>query len=332
MKKPTLLTGDRPTGPLHLGHFVGSLQNRVTLQHQYPSFILIADLQALTDNYHRPAEVKQFVLELMADYLAVGLDPKLVNIFLQSQVPYLSELTTYFANLVSFDYLKHNPTLKTELKQRKVNNLGFISYPVSQAADILAFQAELIPVGEDQSPILELTNKIATQFNQLYGLNLFAPVQGFYSKTPRLKGIDGDSKMGKSLNNAIYLKDSPEEIIKKVNKMYTDPLHLKVEDPGHLEGNVVIYYLDVFDPNQAELTELKHKYVQGGIADGLLKKRLSEILINLINPIRQRRLQLSNNPDYLIQVLREGTATANQKASETLKTVRDIFSLNLQPK
>lgn len=329
MKKNILLTGDRPTGALHLGHLVGSLQNRVAMQDHYESYILIADIQAYTDNYHQPEKVKEHVLELMADYLAVGIDPTKANIFLQSQVKGLFELTQYLSNLVSFDYLKHNPTLKTELEQRKINNLGFISYPVSQASDILAFKADVVPVGEDQSPILELTNKVAGQFNKLYNIDLFPKVQGVYSKCVRLKGIDGNHKMSKSLNNAIFLKDSKEEIKKKVNKMYTDPLHLKVEDPGHLEGNVVVYYLDIFDPNQEELARLKEQYTKGGIADGLLKSRLVEVLENLIGPIRDRREKLIANPEYLKSVLKQGIINANIKAEETLAEVRKIFSLNL---
>lgn len=328
--KPVLLTGDRPTGPLHLGHFVGSLQNRVKLQHLYDSFILIADMQAYTDNYQRPKEVQGFVLELLKNYLSVGLSPTSCNIFLQSQVPALYELTSYFSNLVSFDALKHNPTLKTELEQRKINNLGFVSYPVSQAADILLFKAECVPVGEDQSPILELTNQIGKRFNDLYKVDLFPKVQGVYSPTARLKGIDGQNKMGKSLNNAIYLKDSADEVAKKVKKMFTDPLHLRVEDPGHLEGNVVIYYLDVFDPDQAGLADLKERYQKGGVADGLLKSRLTTVLNDLLEPIRQKRAELEGNEDYLKEVLRKGTEAANLKGEETIKVVRDIFSLKLK--
>jgi tryptophanyl-tRNA synthetase len=328
--KPVLLTGDRPTGPLHLGHFVGSLKSRVQLQHQFDSFILIADMQAYTDNYQRPKEVQGFVLELIKNYLSVGLCPNVCNIFLQSQVPALFELTSYFSNLVSFDALKHNPTLKTELEQRKINNLGFISYPVSQAADILLFKAECVPVGEDQSPILELTNQIGRRFNELYKISLFPKVKGVYSTTGRLKGVDGNHKMGKSLNNAIYLKDSPDEVAAKVKKMYTDPLHLKVEDPGHIEGNVVFYYLDVFDPNQTELAELKLQYQKGGVADGLIKKRLTTVLNDLLEPIRKKRQELEGNDDYLKEVLLKGTIAANERGEETIKVVREIFSLKLK--
>ena len=329
MKKQVLLTGDRPTGSLHLGHYKGSLENRVLLQHQYQSFILIADMQAYTDNYHRPEEVKGFVLELLKDYLSVGIDPSVCNIFLQSKVPALFELTSYFSNLVSFDTLKHNPTLKTELEQRRINNLGFISYPVSQASDILLFKAQCVPVGEDQSPILELTNKIGQQFNRLYKIDLFPQVQGVYSPTKRLKGIDGQSKMGKSLNNAIYLKDSPDEVRKKVYKMFTDPLHLKVEDPGHLKDNVVAYFLDAFDPDQESLLTLKEAYKKGGVADITLKNRLVDILNSFLDPIREKRKLLEKDEDHLLSILKQGTHKANEQAEETIKIVRDIFSVKI---
>jgi tryptophanyl-tRNA synthetase len=327
--KKILLTGDRPTGPLHLGHFVGSLENRVKLQSQFESYILIADIQAYTDNFKYPEKVKANILEVLADYLAVGIDPNISNIFLQSHVRELFELTQYFSNLVSFDYLKHNPTLKTELEQRKINNLGFISYPVSQAADILAFKAEIVPVGEDQSPILELTNKVSKQFNELYNVKMFPRVQGLYTPISRLTGIDGNKKMSKSLDNAIFLKDSMDEIKKKVNKMYTDPLHLKVEDPGHLDGNVVFYFLDVFDPDKENLLKMKEHYEKGGLADSVAKKRLLEVLENLLNPIRTKREEVSSDKEFLLKVLKEGTEKAQAKAESTLKEVREIFQLKL---
>lgn len=329
MKKSILLTGDRPTGALHLGHYVGSLENRIKLQHQYESYILIADMQALTDNSANPEKVKENTLQILADYLAVGIDPKVANIFLQSKIPELYELTSYLSNLVSFDYLKHNPTLKAELAQRKTNNLGFISYPVSQAADILAFKSEIVPVGDDQSPILELTNKVAQHFNKLSKTNYFPKVQGLYSAHGRLKGTDGDQKMSKSLDNAIFLKDEFSEIKRKVNSMYTDPLHLKVEDPGHLEGNVVFMFLDVFDPDQEGLAKLKEQYTIGGIADGLVKKRLMEVLENKLKPIREERLKLINDKTYLMDILRAGTQNAQAVAAENLKFIREFFTLKL---
>lgn len=327
--KKILLTGDRPTGPLHLGHYVGSLKNRVLLQDQYETFILIADMQALTDNHHNPLMVKENTLEILADYLAVGLNPNHCNIFLQSKIPQLTELTTYLSNLVSFDYLKHNPTLKTELAQKKINNLGFISYPVSQAADILAFKGEIVPVGDDQNPILELTNKVANQFNSYYKKEFFPKVKALNSNNGRLKGIDGNNKMSKSLNNAIFLKDDYKTIQKKVNSMFTDPLHLRVEDPGHLEGNVVFMFLNVFDPNQEALSQLKEQYTKGGIADGLMKKRLAGILEDIISPIRTEREKIQKDQNYLKQILKKGNEKAITKAEFTVSEVRDFFTLKL---
>ena len=327
--KKILLTGDRPTGPLHLGHYVGSLKNRVLLQKDYESYIIVADMQALTDNSHDPEKVKQNTLEVVADYLAVGIDPKHCHIFLQSKVPQLFELTGYLSNLVSFDYLKHNPTLKTELEQKKINNLGFISYPVSQAADILAFKASIVPVGDDQNPILELTNKVAQQFNKMSKSNFFPHVKSINSEIGRLKGIDGNNKMSKSLDNAIYLKDDYSTLKKKVNLMYTDPNHLKIEYPGQVEGNVVFMFLDAFDPDQEGLALLKENYKKGGVADGLVKKRLLEILEGVIAPIREKRLLLEKDPEYLLSVLREGTDHAKAVAEENLKFIREHFTLKL---
>lgn len=327
--KSILLTGDRPTGPLHLGHYVGSLENRVKLQHEYESYILIADMQALTDNYTDPQKVKENTLEVLADYLAVGIDPSKCNIFLQSKIPQLFELTGYLSNLVSFDYLKHNPTLKTEMAQRKINNLGFISYPVSQAADILAFRSSIIPVGDDQSPILELTNKVAKYFNKLTKANYFPKVNGLYSAHGRLQGLDGNNKMSKSLNNAIFLKDDFETLRKKVNLMFTDPNHIKVSDPGKIEGNVVFMFLDVFDPDKNSLDELKLAYQKGGVSDGSVKQRLLEILDLKFSPIREERLRLSKDPSYLLSVLKSGTEKSLEVAEENLKFIREHFTLKL---
>lgn len=324
-----LLTGDRPTGALHLGHFVGSLQNRVKLQNDYQSFILIADMQALTDNFLNPQKVKENTLEVLADYLAVGINPQVSNIMLQSKLIALPELTAYLSNLTSFDYLKHNPTLKVELEQKKINNLGFISYPVSQAADILAFKAGVVPVGDDQSPILELTNKLGQYFNQISGMNLFPKVQGLYSQQGRLKGIDGNLKMSKSLDNAIFLKDDFKTLKKKVNSMYTDPNHLRIEDPGCIDNHVVFKFLDVFDPDQGELSQLKSHYEQGGLGDGVVKQRLSQILEELIAPIRTEREKLVKDPAYLLSVLKAGTEKGNEVAEENVKSVRDYFTLSL---
>lgn len=325
--KKVLLTGDRPSGSLHLGHLVGSLESRVALQKEFETFILIADIQAYTDNFKLPEQVKGNVLELMKDYLAVGINPEESSICLQSKLPALLELTQYLSNLTNFEQLKHNPTLKTELKQKNINNLSFLSYPVSQAADILAFNASVVPVGEDQSPIIELTNKLARIFNQTYKQELLMPVKALTTNCPRLKGIDGVNKMSKSLNNAIFLKDSVDEIRKKVYKMFTDPLHLRIEDPGHLEGNVVVYFLDLFDPEQAELADLKYKYTQGGIADITLKNRLVDVLDFKLKPIREKRLLLEKEESYLLNILKDGTLRAEQKIEEKMQKIRNIFSL-----
>jgi tryptophanyl-tRNA synthetase len=295
------------------------------LQDEFKSFILIADIQALTDNFKQPEQVKLNVLELLKDYLSVGIDPTKSSICLQSKLTGLLELTQYLSNLTSIDQLKHNPTLKTEIIQKKINNLSFFSYPVSQAADILAFSADVVPVGGDQSPIIELTNKLAKYFNQTYKHDYLRTVKALFSDCPRLKGTDGDNKMSKSLNNAIFLKDSTDEIRKKVYKMYTDPLHVRVEDPGHLENNVVAYFLDIFDPNQKELLELKTRYTEGGVADILLKNRLVDILDAKLSPIRDIRASLDNDEQYLKEVLKKGTDEATIQIEKTLIQVRKNF-------
>ena len=256
--KQTILTGDRPTGPLHLGHYVGSLKNRVELQNKYNTFVLIADVQALTDNAQNPKKIQENILEVTQDYLAVGIDPKKTSIVLQSQVPQIAELTIYYLNLVTLSRLKRNPTVKEEMKQKNFGTnvpAGFLMYPVSQAADITAFGAHLVPVGDDQLPMIEQTREIVKKFNNVYGKVLIEP-RALLSNASRLNGIDGKSKMSKSLGNAIYLKDSNNEIARKVMQMYTDPKHIRVQDRGRVEGNVVFEYLDIFDPRKKEITEL----------------------------------------------------------------------------
>ena len=292
--KPIILTGDRPTGPLHLGHYVGSLQNRVKLQPDYKQYLIIADSQALTDNYDNPSLVRENVMQVALDYLAVGLDPKESTFFIQSQIPELYELTCYFLNLVSVARLERNPTIKDEVRQKNMKDAipaGFFCYPVSQAADILAFKADLVPAGEDQNPMIEQTNEIAKRFNFLYKQDVFKEVKSMVGAVGRLPGIDGKAKMSKSLGNAIFLGDSADEITRKVRLMYTDPNHLRVSDPGTVEGNVVFAFLDIFDPNKAEVEELKAHYRRGGLGDGVLKKRLTDILEGMIAPMRQRREQ-----------------------------------------
>jgi tryptophanyl-tRNA synthetase len=330
--KPIILTGDRPTGPLHLGHYVGSLKNRVALQHTYDQHVLVADAQALTDNFDHPELVRENIFQVMLDYLAVGLDPLLNTFILQSQVPELYELTAHFMNLVTVARLQRNPTIKEEIKQKGFGEslpVGFFCYPISQAADILMFDADLVPVGADQNPMIEQTNEIARRFNFLYKTNCFKEVKSMVGTIGRLPGIDGKTKMSKSLGNAIMLQDSPDEIKKKVQQMYTDSGHLRVEDPGKVEGHVVFQFLDFFDPNASEVAALKEHYQRGGLGDGVLKKRLTEILIALIDPFRKRRSELAQDEAHVMGILREGTHRARNTANTKLKVVREALGLML---
>ncbi len=328
--KDVILTGDRPTGRLHLGHYVGSLQNRIKMQDDYRQFIMIADAQALTDNADNPQKIRESVFDVALDYLAVGIDPAKSTILIQSQIPELSELFGYFLNLVSLARVEQNPTVKTEIKQKQFGRgvpAGFVMYPVSQAADILGFRATVVPVGADQLPMIEQTNDIVDRFNMVYG-KVFDRVKAVVPETARLPGIDGATKMGKSLGNAIYLSDSFKEISEKVMKMYTDPKHLKVSDPGHVKGNMVFTYLDVFDKNKKEVEELKKQYKKGGLGDVILKKRLIGVLENIISPIRTKREELAKDPKKVIKVLENGTMLAREKVQETLVEVRRAMKLN----
>ena len=325
-----ILTGDRPTGSLHLGHFVGSLEQRLTLQDQIKQYVMIADVQALTDNFEHPEIVRKNVLEVGLDYLAVGLDPEKTTFFIQSMIPEIAELTIFFLNLVTVSRLERNPTVKAEIKQKgfeKSLPAGFLMYPVSQAADILIVKGNIVPVGEDQLPMIEQTNEIARSFNRIYG-SVFPEVKALIPKVSRLCGIDGKAKMSKSLGNAIYLSDSADEIKKKVMQMYTDPDHIRVEDPGKVEGNVVFTYLDVFDPNKQEVAELKRQYTKGGLGDVVLKRRLIDILEAFINPIRTRREQLAQDPNYVMNILLEGTDKTAQIAQRTLYEVKRAMKLD----
>jgi tryptophanyl-tRNA synthetase len=328
--KPVILTGDRPTGPLHLGHYVGSLKNRVELQKTYKEFLIIADAQALTDNFDRPELVRDNVLQVALDYLAVGLDPVANTFFIQSQVPELTELTSYFMNLVTVSRVQRNPTIKEEIKQKDFEEsvpVGFFCYPISQAADILAFGADAVPVGEDQRPMIEQTNEIVRKFNSIYGGACFKEVEAIVGKIGRLPGIDGKTKMSKSLGNAIFLGDSTDDIRKKVNLMFTDPNHLRVEDPGTVEGNVVFMFLDFFDPNQTELEELKAHYRRGGLGDGVLKKRLVEKLDALIAPMRTRRQAYAKDPGHVRELLLAGTQSARDVAAQKLDDAKKAMKL-----
>ncbi len=325
-----ILTGDRPTGCLHLGHYVGSLKNRVELQDAYRQFVMIADVQALTDHAKEPEKVHQNVLEVAFDYLAIGLDPKKTTIFIQSLVPELFELTVYYLNLVTWNRLKHNPTVKQEIVQKGLGesvSAGFMIYPISQAADITAFKANLVPVGADQLPMLEQTNEIVRHFNQTYNTDILIRPEALLSTIPRLPGIDGSPKMSKTLGNCIYLSDSAEEVEKKVKRMYTDPNHLRVEDPGQVEGNPVFMYLDFFETDRIKLEEWKQHYKRGGLGDSIVKKRLNEVLQEFLTPIRSRRLLLAKDPSSVMEMLKKGSEKAREIAAATVKQVRSAMSL-----
>lgn len=340
-----ILTGDRPTGKLHLGHYVGSLRRRVELQNsgEYDKiYVMIADAQALTDNADNPEKVRQNVIEVALDYLAAGIDPEKTTIFIQSQVPELAELAFYYMNLVTVSRVQRNPTVKTEIKMRNFEQsipVGFFCYPVSQASDITAFKATTVPVGEDQAPMIELTREIVNRFNNIYGPTLVEPeiLLPDNCACMRLPGTDGKAKMSKSLGNCIYLSDTPKEVAKKVKSMYTDPLHLNIEDPGHLEGNCPFIYLDAFSeqrhfplyaPDYANLDEMKAHYTRGGLGDGTVKKLLINILEETLAPMRERRHQFEQNIPQVYEILRKGSEEARKAAARTLEEVREAMKIN----
>ena len=325
-----ILTGDRPTGPLHLGHYVGSLQNRVRLQHDYDTYILIADIQALTDNFEHPEKLEANVLEVALDYLAVGLDPERIKIVVQSMVPELSELTIYFMNLVTVATLERNPTVKEEIKQRNFKRgvpVGFWSYPISQAADIAIFKAELVPVGEDQLPMIEQTREIVRRFNSLYAKVLVEP-RAMLGQMARLPGTDGGAKMSKSLGNCIYLGDPTEAVRKRVMSMFTDPTRIHPTDPGHVEGNPVFTYHDVFNPDKAEVDELKERYRKGTVGDVEVKQKLFNALEAFLRPIRERRAEFAAKPGRVREIIMEGTRKGRVVAQSTMDEVRAAMKLN----
>lgn len=345
MKKDIILTGDRPTGHLHLGHYVGSLKNRVKLQNEgnYDKmYVFIADCQALTDNYDNPDKIRENLREVALDYLAVGLDPNKVTIFVQSMIPELAEYTFYFMNLVTVSRLMRNPTVKMELNQKGMEESipsGFLNYPVSQAADITLFNTTLVPAGIDQEPMIEQTNEIVRKFNSLYGetLNECKIMLPENTICARLPGLDGNAKMSKSLGNCIYLSDTEEELKKKVMSMYTDPNHIKVEEPGNIEGNTVFTYLDAFAdeehfkkylPEYQNLDELKAYYKRGGLGDVKIKKFLFNILNEELKPIREKRLELAKDMAYIDKVLIEGTEKARDVARENMKKFKKALRID----
>lgn len=335
MAKEILLTGDRPTGKLHIGHYIGSLKNRVKLQNsgKYDPYIMIADTQALTDNARNPEKIRNSLIQVALDYLAVGIDPAKSTIYVQSQIPALFELTAYYMDLVTVARLERNPTVKTEIKQKDFKDsipIGFLNYPVSQAADITAFKATVIPVGDDQEPMLEQTREIVRTFNRVYNCDVLVEPKGYFPPKGqgRLPGLDGNAKMSKSLGNAIYLADDAKTVQKKVMSMYTDPNHIHVEDPGKVEGNTVFTYLDVFDPDKDKVAELKAEYQKGGLGDVKIKRYLNKVLEAELAPIRERREKFAQDEDAVYEMLLEGSKKANKVANATLGQVRDAIGLN----
>ena len=340
-----ILTGDRPTGKLHLGHYIGSLQRRVQLQNEgnYDKmFVFMADVQALTDNADNPEKIRQNIIEVALDYLAAGLDPEKCTIFIQSQIPELSELTTYLMNLVTVSRIQRNPTVKTEIKMRNFEAnipLGFFCYPISQAADIALFKSTTVPVGEDQEPMIEVTREVVRRFNQTYGEVLVEPQILLPENTVcrRLPGTDGKEKMSKSLGNCIYLSDSADEVWQKVRSMFTDPDHLRVDDPGKVEGNAVFTYLDAFStdndfanywPDYKNIDELKDHYRRGGLGDMKCKKFLNTIINNMLEPMRQRRKEFEQDIPEIYNILKKGTDKARETAAQTMDEVRKAMRID----
>ncbi|HGI8623505.1 TPA: tryptophan--tRNA ligase [Streptococcus agalactiae] len=338
MTKPIILTGDRPTGKLHIGHYVGSLKNRVLFQNEgsYTLFVFLADQQALTDHAKDPQTIVESIGNVALDYLAVGLDPNKSTLFIQSQIPELAELSMYYMNLVSLARLERNPTVKTEIAQKGFGEsipAGFLVYPVAQAADITAFKANLVPVGTDQKPMIEQTREIVRSFNHAYNCQVLVEPEGIYPENDaagRLPGLDGNAKMSKSLNNGIFLADDMDTVKKKVMSMYTDPNHIKVEEPGQIEGNMVFHYLDVFgrDEDQKEITAMKEHYQKGGLGDVKTKRYLLDILERELSPIRERRLEYAKDMGQVYQMLQKGSEKAQAVAASTLDEVKSAMGLN----
>lgn len=330
--KKRILTGDRPTGKLHLGHYVGTLENRVNLQDEYETFIMLADVQALTDNFDDPTKVRQSVYEVALDNLAVGLDPEKSTLFIQSQIPEIAELTVYFMNLVSLARLQRNPTVKAEMQQKGFGSnvpVGFVNYPISEAADILSFKADLVPAGDDQEPMVELTREIVRKFNSTYG-DTFVMPEIRVGRVARLVGTDGSAKMSKSVGNVIYLSDPAEEVERKVIGMFTDPNRIRPTDPGKVEGNPVFLYLETFgnDKHQAEIHEIKDKYIEGHVGDVDVKKLLIQVINDFLDPIRKRRAYYGSRPELVQRILAEGARKARKEAADTLSVVRAAMQLD----
>lgn len=334
-EKHTILTADRPTGKLHIGHYIGSLRNRVKLQNtgDYNTFIMVADMQALTDNARDPEKIRHSLLQVTLDYLSVGIDPQKSTILVQSQIPALNELTMHYMNIVSVSRLERNPTVKNEIRQKKFGQsvpAGFLVYPVSQTADITAFKADTVPVGDDQEPMMEQAREIVRSFNHIYQKDVLVEPYGVFPPKGegRLPGLDGNAKMSKSLGNAIYISDDADTMQKKVMSMYTDPNHIHVADPGQVEGNTVFTYLDAFDPDTAKVAALKEEYRHGGLGDVKIKRYLNEVLQAEFDPIRKCRAELEKDPAAVMAILKAGSEKANIVANQTLQEVRDAIGIN----
>ncbi|MEK7580822.1 MAG: tryptophan--tRNA ligase [Patescibacteria group bacterium] len=330
--KKRILTGDRPTGKLHLGHYVGSLANRVKLQHEYETFIMVADVQALTDNFEHPEKLGENIREVVLDYLSVGIDPKVSTIFIQSQVPQIAELTVFFMNLVTLARLERNPTVKDEMKQKGYGAnvpLGFLAYPVSQAADIAFLKADLVPVGVDQVPMIEQTREIVRKFNELYGKVLVEP-EALVGEVERLPGTDGKAKMSKSLGNVINLSDDPQTVRKQVMGMYTDPARVHGDEPGDVENNPVFIYLDAFasESHKSQVMSYKSKYKEGKVKDVEVKEFLVGVLEEFLEPIRKRRKEFEKQPGLVDKILKDGTEKARAEAEKTLKEVKAAMKIS----
>ncbi|MGJ4910720.1 tryptophan--tRNA ligase [Bradyrhizobium sp. HKCCYLS2033] len=328
--RPVILTGDRTTGPLHLGHYVGSLRNRVALQSTHRQFLLLADAQALTDHAHDPARVSRNVLEIATDYLAVGIDPEMTTICLQSHLPALADLTLLYMNFVTVARLERNPTIKDEIQSRGFGRdipAGFLCYPVAQAADITAFKATIVPVGDDQAPLIEQTNEIVRRINRQAGSEVLPEARALIPSVGRLPGVDGKAKMSKSQGNTIPLSATADEIRDAVRRMFTDPGHIRAADPGRVEGNVVFTYLDAFDDDPAAVADLKARYVRGGLGDSIVKRRLDDVLQAVVAPIRDRRAALARDPSHVLDIVRRGTELARTLTTATLRDVRDALGL-----
>lgn len=333
--KKTILTGDRPTGALHLGHFVGSLDSRVRLQDEYDTYVLVADIQALTDNFDNPDLVEKNTLQVLLDNLSVGLDPKKVTFYLQSKIPATAELFVYFCNMVSVEQVSHNPTVKQEIVDKKGSRatfksstpLGFFVYPVHQAADIMTVNADLVPVGDDQLPMIEITQQIVKKFNNLYKTDLFNTPKAKLGEIKRLPGIDGNAKMGKSLGNAIYLSDSNDIVKEKVFGMYTDPNRIRATDPGKVEGNPVFIYHDAFNTNVDEVLDLKERYLKGKVGDVEVKDKLYKALAKFLEPIREKRSYYENHIDEVKEILNSGTNKVNAESRNLIEKVRETMGL-----